>query len=412
MGHFFDTLREILHYLKQYKSRTFMTMFGIIWGTVTIVVLLAFGVGLEAFMSREMHGIGESIVIMWPGRTSVAYEGYGRDRNLRFTLEDVDLLKREVGEIALASPEYSRWGIPVRVADKKQQPNIAGVIPEYGEMRNIWPQHGGRWLNERDLKERRRVVFLGDELKDFLFGEDVEAVGQYVHISETPFLVVGVLKHKTQNSSYNARDKDRAYIPATTHQAVFGQRYINNIVYKVRDPRRSEAVQKQVYATFAKKYRFDPEDTETLWIWDTTEMDKMLFYFSLGFNLFMGLIGMITLVVGGIGLANIMYVVVQERTREIGIRRAIGAKRRHIMMQFILEAFIIIGLSAGIGFSFAYGLIKLIGALPIDRYVGTPAVSWPVAGAAVTILGFIGFFAGFFPSRKAAKLDVVECLRY
>ena len=153
------------------------------------------------------------------------------------------------------------------------------------------------------------MVFLGDDLKTFLFG-DAEAVGRYVMLGETPFLVVGVLKHKTQNSSYNSRDKDRAYIPATTFEAVFGRRYIDNIVYKIKDPRLAEAVQAQVYRVFGKRYRFDPEDKEALVLWDTTEMDKMLFFFSLGFNLFMGLIGVITLIVGGIGLANIMYVVV------------------------------------------------------------------------------------------------------
>lgn len=412
MGSFIDTLREIFHYLRQYKSRTFMTMFGIIWGTVTIVVLLAFGVGLQAFMSREMHGIGEGIVIMWPGRTSVPFEGYGRDRRIRFMQEDAALIKREVNLIQYSSPEFSMWNTPLRVDDKKQTPNIAGVVPEYGPMRNVWPQDGGRWLNDLDMEQRRRVVFLGDDLKTFLFGEETEAVGRHVFIGETPFLVVGVLKHKTQNSSYNSRDKDRAYIPAATFEAMFGRRYIENIVYKIKDPRQTEAVKSRVYQVLGKKYRFDPHDKETLAIWDTTEMDKMLFYFSLGFNLFMGLIGVITLIVGGIGLANIMYVVVQERTREIGIRRAIGARRRHIMAQFILEAFIIIGLSAAVGFGLAFGLIKLLGALPIDRYVGEPSLSWPVALVTALVLGLIGLAAGYFPARKASRLEVVDSLRF
>ncbi|MCK5145239.1 ABC transporter permease [bacterium] len=412
MGYLLDTIREILYYLRQYKARTFMTMFGIIWGTVTIVVLLAFGVGLESFLSREMHGLGESIVIMWPGQTSIAWKGYGRERQIRFRMEDAELLKREIPSIKHVSPEYSRWSTSVRFEDKKQQPNISGVNVEYGMMRNIWPQPGGRWLNQRDFDERRRVVFLGDDLKEFLFGEKEDAIGKYVYIGETPFIVVGVLKQKSQNSSYSSRDKDRAFIPATTHHAVFGHRYINNIIYQLEDPRLSESIQSDVYEVFSKKYRFDPEDTEALAIWDTSEMDKMLFGFTLGFNLFMGLIGLITLVVGGIGLANIMYVVVQERTKEIGIRRAMGAKRRHIMLQFILEAFIIIGFSALIGFIVSYGIIKLMGMLPLDRYVGTPHMSWPVAALAVTILGVIGLLAGYFPSRKAASLNVVDSLRY
>lgn len=412
MRHLLDTCREVFYYLRQYKSRTFMTMFGIVWGTVTIIVLLAFGVGLKKFMSREMHGLGEGIAIVWPGRTSIAFEGYGRERNMHFREEDGALIKSEIGEIAYASPEYSRWGTPVRVEDKVQQPNITGIIPEYGPMRNIWWQDGGRWINDLDVKKKKRVVFLGNDLKDFLFGKNVNAIGKYVYIGETPFVVIGVLKKKTQNSSYNSRDKDRAFIPASTFSSLFGSRYINDIVYKVKDPRKARAVQKRLYEVFGKKYKFDPKDTETLWIWDTTEMDKFFFYFFLGFNLFMGLIGVITLVVGGIGLANIMYVVVQERTREIGIRRASGAKRRHIMGQFILEAFIIIGLSGALGFLCGFGLIKFLSILPIDKYVGKPDFSLPVALSAIAVLGLIGFLAGYFPSRKAAGLQVVECLRH
>lgn len=411
MDHFMDTLREIFHYLRQYKSRTFMTMFGIVWGTMTVIILLAFGVGLKRFLSKSMHGIGEQIVILWPGRTSIPYQGYGRDRNIRFREEDAEYLRHEVTQIKSISPEYSRWGTPIRLGDKINRPNITGIIPEYGPMRNIWPQPGGRWLNEIDIKNRRRVVFLGDRLKDFLFGEETNAIGKYVYVGEIPFLVVGVLKKKTQNSSYNSRDQDRAFIPASTFSSIFGHRYISNIIYQVKDARISEVVQKKVYQAFAKKFKFDPNDKETLWIWDTTEMDKFVFYFSLGFNLFMGLIGIITLVVGGIGLANIMYVVVQERTREIGIRRSIGAKSHHILGQFILESFIIIGLSAMLGFLFAFGIIKLISIFPIQDYIGTPVLSIPVALITICILAIVGFLAGFFPSRRAAKLVIVDCLR-
>jgi putative ABC transport system permease protein len=255
-------------------------------------------------------------------------------------------------------------------------------------------------------------VFLGNRLKDFLFSENVEAVGKHVFIGEIPFLVVGVLKPKTQSSSYRQRDRDRAFIPASTFAAIYGYRHVSNFIYTMEDPRKNKAVEKRIFEVLGKKYKFDPEDTETLWIWDTTEMDKFLFYFSLGFNIFMGLIGVITLVVGGIGLANIMYVVVQERTREIGIRRSIGAKRWHIMRQFIFESFIIIGISAILGFIFAIILIKIISLFPIEEFVGHPVLSIPVALISVSILAIIGFLAGFFPARKASRLEVVDCLRF
>lgn len=412
MLNLFEMIREILYYLRQYKSRTFMTMFGIIWGTITVIVLLAFGVGVKRSMSKSMHGIGEGIVIMWPGRTAIPFQGFGRDRYIRFREDDAYLLKKEIKDISAISPEYSQWGTAIRREDKVNKPNITGVVPEYGPMRNIWPQPGGRWINDLDIAERKRVVFLGHKLKDFLFGPNRDAIGDYVFIGDTPFLVIGVLKEKTQNSSYNSRDFDRAFIPASTFSTIFGHRYISNMVYKVGDPRLSKAVQDQIYHVLGKKNRFDPNDKQALSIWDTTEMDKFIFYFSLGFNIFMGIIGVITLVVGGIGLANIMYVVVQERTREIGIRRSVGAKRKNIMSRFILEAFVIIGIGAIIGFIVAYGIIKLIALFPIEDYVGHPVLSLPVALISISILGIVGFLAGYFPSRKAAKLNVVDCLKF
>lgn len=413
--YFFDQFKEILRYLRQYKARTTMTMFGIIWGTMTVIILLSFGVGVQKQMSINMHGIGEGLVIVWPGRTSIPFEGYGRDRKIRLNEDDIEYLRSEVKNIKHISPEFGKWGTAVRVGDKINRPNIAGILPEYAIMRSIWWEPGGRWIDDLDIKERRRVVFLGNALRDFLFGEKANAIGKYVYINEIPFMVIGVMKEKTQNSSYSSRDRDRAFIPYTTHKAIFGLKYVDNFVYQVADPRISPLVKKQVYEAFGKKFKFDPNDKETLGIWDTTEFDKFIFYFSLGFNIFMGLIGVITLIVGGIGLANIMYVVVQERTKEIGIRRAAGAKRRTILGNFIFEAFVIIGIGAFIGFFIALTIIFVFSALPIPDIkdvIGTPELNLMVAFVTMLILGSIGFLAGFFPARRASRLNVVDCLKF
>lgn len=406
-----DTLREIFSYLRQYRSRTAMTLFGIVWGTVTVIVLLAFGAGVKKSMSKNMHGIGEGIAIMWPGRTSIAYRGYGRDRQIRFREEDAEILRKEIQELEAISPEYSRWNTPLKKGEQVIRPNISGIIPEYGPVRNIWPQTGGRWLNDPDLQDRKRVVFLGYKLKEFLFGKGTNAVGKYVLVGDSPFLVIGVLKEKTQPSSYNAQDQDRAFIPASTFASYFGNRYIENIIYKPKNPTQAKFVQTRIYEVLGKKYIFDPKDKQALGIWDTSEQDKFIYYFSLGLNIFLLLIGALTLTVGGIGLANIMYVVVQERTREIGVRRSVGAKRIHIMTQFIAEAFIIIGIGAVIGFVIAFILIKLISLLPIEDYVGHPILSLSVAFISMAILSVVGFLAGYFPARRASRLIVVDCLR-
>jgi len=411
----YENLKEILRDLGQYKARTAMTMFGIVWGTMTVILLLAFGVGLGKQISKNMHGIGEGIAIVWPGRTSIPFEGYGRDRSIRLTDQDIEYLRSEVKEIRRISPEYSTWRWPIRVLDKVNRLNLTGILPEFGVMRNIWPEPGGRWLNDLDIEHKRRVVFIGNRLRDLLFGENVDVIGKYVHIGETPFLIVGVMKPKTQNSSYNSRDRDRAFIPYTTFKSIVGYRYVSNFVYQIEDPQINGLVRQKVYTALGKKFRFDPSDKETLGIWDTTEFDKFIVNFSLGFTGFMGLIGIITLIVGGIGLANIMYVVVQERTREIGIRRSVGAKGRHIFGQFIFEAFVVIGIGAFFGFLLAVGLIELIAAIPsgdLREAIGVPELNLMVAIVTVVVISLIGFLAGFFPARRASKLNVIDCLRF
>jgi len=415
MINLYESLKEILSYLRQYKARTAMTMFGIIWGTLTVVLLLAFGVGVRKQMSINMHGIGEGLVIVWPGQTSIPFEGYGKGRPIRLNEDDIELIRSNVKEIKQISPEFSKWGTAIRVRDKINSPNISGIIPEYADMRSIRPEPGGRWLNDLDLDQNRRVVFLGNSLRDFLFGENADIIGEYVYIGETPFLVVGVMLEKTQNSSYSSRDRDRAFIPMTTFKSIFGHKYVNTFVYQISGPLVSEEAKKNVYSALAKKFKFDPNDKETLGIWDTTEFDKFIFYFNLGFNIFMGLMGVVTLLVGGIGLANIMYVIVQERTREIGIRRSVGAKSRNIFGQLLLEAFVVIGIGAAIGFVLALILINLIAAIPVPEFreaVGVPVFDPWVALITIIILGTIGFLAGFFPARRAAKLNVIDCLRY
>jgi putative ABC transport system permease protein len=277
-------------------------------------------------------------------------------------------------------------------------------------MRNIIPEPGGRFVNDLDLRDRKRVALIGDEVKKLLF-EQSEAIGNIIYVGDIPFTVIGVMAPKVQNSSYNRRDTDRVFIPSSTFSSVFGEPYLSNIIYTATDPTRAEAIQEEVRTVLGKRYKFDPTDKDAVWIWDTNEFDKFLFYFFLAFTLFMGIVGTFTLAVGGIGVANIMYIVVQERTKEIGIRRAVGASRRTIMVQFFAETFLIIGIGAVIGFLIALGVAKALQFIPIREFVGVPEISGIVVVATVAVLGLIGFAAGLLPARRAANLNVVDCLR-
>ena len=292
-------------------------------------------------------------------------------------------------------------------------PEIVGTGPEFTGMRNLIPQEGGRYLNDRDLALRRRTVFLGDKLAANLFGPDAVAgaVGKHVMVGGVPFLVVGIMQPKNQDSSYSGRDEDKASIPLTTFRALYGQEHLDNIVFQVADPGRVEAAKDGFIHVLADRYQFDPSDKEAVMMWDTTEQLRFLDAFFLGFNLFLGIVGALTLVVGGIGVSNIMNVVVEERTKEIGIKMALGARRRYVLGQFLFETLLLTGVGGAIGFGIAAGLAKVMGMLPLTEFVGVPVISLQVAAITTVILGFVGFLAGWFPARTAANLKPVEALR-
>jgi putative ABC transport system permease protein len=403
-------LREFLADIRNQKLRTTLTVLGIAWGTVAVVVLLAFGVGLERQTRKRFHGLGDRIVILFGGRTTRPWAGFPDGRGIPLHEEDATMLLHEVAEIEQLSPEYIARSTRVHRGLKAATPAVTGILPAYGEMRNIIARPGGRFITDRDVAERRRVVVLGDVLATLLFGQD-EPVGQQILVGDTPFLVIGVMKPKLQNSSYQQRDQDRIFIPASTHRALYGQRELNNIVYRATRPELTKVAERHVYETMARKYKFDPDDKDALGVWDTSEWETRFGYLFLSFNIFFAVVGSFTLMVGGIGVANIMYIVVRERTREIGIRRAVGATRRDILRQFFAETLFIVLLGAVAGLLLSIGIVLGMGSLPIREFVGSPVISGTVLLATLVLLGLVAFSAGLLPARQAAGLDPVEALR-
>ncbi|MDZ7721598.1 MAG: ABC transporter permease [candidate division KSB1 bacterium] len=408
-------LKEFFADIKQQKLRAFLTTLAIIWGTFSIILLMAFGKGLGFRMRESFLNAGDMIIRIYGGQTTQKYKGLPVGRRIRLVEEDMWLLKKSIPEIDGVSCQHNR-GVHLRNGDKAARTHMEGVFPEFEWLRRMPPAFGGRFINRNDVVERRRVVFLGGEIAGELFGRP-NPVGETVQVDGLPFTIIGTMPKKTQTSMNNGPDDRRAIIPFSTFESIYGYHYISELIVHPVTPKDAEYVEQRVREILGKKYKFDPSDKHAVPMWNFVEQEKQSSKVFTGLNIFLGFIGAMTLVIAGVGVANIMYVVVKERTREIGVKRAIGAKRQHILSQFIFESLLFALIGGGVGLLLAAGIIKLVRMIPSGadgpmQFLGNPVMSPVIVLITISLLAVIGLLAGFFPARKAAHVEPVEALRY
>jgi len=400
---------------RRQKKRIALTLIALAWGTITIMLLLAFGEGLHRQMAINSRGMGQNIGVMWSGQTTKTYQGLGKGRRIRLFKEDPAFLAERIPEIKLIGGEYSRWGIKVTFADKVLNEHVAGVQPSWETMRNFIPEAGGRMINSLDIEKRRRVAFIGYDLANRLF-EDQSAVGKQILLNAIPFTVIGVMIDKMQMGNYEGMDEDIVAIPATTFKAIYGDPWLDYIVYQPHDPKDMPEIEKKIFEAMGARYRFDPTDDRALSIWDTVAGNREFNNIMLGIKMFLGIIGFLTLLIAGVGVANIMYVSIKERTREIGIKMAVGARKSFILKQFLIEALMITFFGGLVGMLVSYAATEGFKSVPIQSdvldFMGRPTISTETGIIVVVILGIMGVLSGLFPAMRAASTSPVESLRY
>jgi putative ABC transport system permease protein len=414
---FGEILRETFAMFRAHKMRMFLTMFGIVWGIASVIILVGLGKGFSVDQKKHMETLGKDLVIMWGGRTSAQAGGLVAGREIHLVIDDARLIRKECYLVKSVSPELRR-GVPEVSQFNSANRDVVGMWPSYQDFRSLNLEEG-RAITEQDESEARRVVILGDAARKQLYSGQ-PAVGATLLIQSVPYTVIGVLEKKKQNSNYSGPDNDYLYAPYSAVARDFPppdkpgivRGYLNNIVFEVADPNEHEEAVRQVRRTLGRAHHFDPQDKDALFIWDTMDGAKLVENIFNVVTIFFACVAIVTLCLGGIGVMNIMLVSVTERTREIGVRKAIGATRDDILRQFFAESALLTAVSGALGLSVGIGLCVAMSAVPLPDFVPHPIISPISIVASVVTLSIITLTAGMYPAQRAAEMTPVESLHY
>ena len=427
-----EIFNQVIANLRANKLRSFLTMFGILWGVISVVILSATGEGFRLGNERVLLELGRNVVIVWGGRTSMQAGGERAGRRILLSVDDARALARDSGMVAVVSPEIQRGAIRVKSAFNAAALTVHGVEPDYQYVRTIDIEKG-RGFRFTDEEGSHRVAVIGADAATQLFATR-ESIGQTVQLNGIPYMVVGTLRKKDQDSSYSGPDNDKVFIPYSTMARDFprtdaGAGIVSQIILapepwvldglpQALNERsgRVEDIQwpleKEVRRVLARRHGFDPEDRDAITMWDTSVQSLMFARMVQTMKDFFGIVGVVTLALGGIGVMNIMLVAVRERTREIGLRKALGATTAQIQRQFFLEGFLLTMISGAAGFAIALALCAAINTLPMPTRFQGMILTWQAGTTAVATLMLIGVATCTYPARRAAKLPPVEALRF
>ena len=411
-----DLIGDVFRTLWAHKLRAFLTMFGIAWGIVSIVLMVAAGEGLRKGQAEQARNLGKDVMIVFHGRTSLQAGGTHAGRVVHWEDADVPVVQAESPDCQYAIPELEQDTVRTHSNFNNAAFTVTGSYPPFGYIRSL-DVGQGRFYDWDDMREGRRVTFLGsDAAKQFFYGRN--PVGENVYLNDFPYTVIGVMQKKKQDSSYDGWDVNKVFVPFTAMRRDFPDKppatatEFDQLLVTPKSVDQHEACKHQVRVALARMHRYDPNDKEACPIWDTVQEAKAFETMTNGMKYFLGAVGIVTLLLGGIGVMNVMLVAVRERTREIGVRKAIGAPAKTILRQFFIEAVIIASISGGIGLGVAFGFCALVNLLPMPDFFAGLNPDWTSGLVATGLLGAIAVAAALVPARRAASIDPIEALRY
>ena len=411
-----NTWQEIFNTIRKNKLRTVLTGFSIAWGIFMLMILLGSGNGLKNGVMENFSSESKNVVSVWPGRTSIATEGLQKGRRIRFDNKDIHLLEHQFDNTSMICPVISQW-TTLSYKNDYNALSLQGVMPQYSILRNI-PIHNnqGRFLNEIDIQGRRKVVVLEKSTAEILFKHE-NPIGKYVNAGSIPLQVVGIYKNE------NPWDDVKAFVPFSTAQIIFNITNYPELTFEVKGLntlKENEDFNDLLRSRFARLHLFDPKDNRALWIWNRMEQYIETMGIFGGINMFIWIIGIGTLIAGIVGVSNIMLISVKERTKEFGIRKAVGATPFSILRLVIMESLLITTLFGYVGLVAGVAVTETINFFMQQNAAGgsemaifkNPTVDLGIAFSATIVLIIFGVLAGYFPARKAVKIKPIEALRH
>jgi len=427
-----EALVQSIQNLRANKLRSLLTMFGILWGMISVVVLSATGEGFRRGNDKVLRELGKNIAIVWGGRTSMQAGGERAGRSIQLTLDDARAIAAESSMIAVVSPEIERSGVNVKSAYNAATARVTGIEPQYQDIRTIELQYG-RNFTWKDEEQVSRVAIIGADMADQLFGKR-SILNEPITLNGAPYTVVGKIRKKNQDSNYSGPDNNKIFVPfaamsrdmprlnaepGTLSDIIVAPKdWVVDLLPQALDERTGRIddidwpFERNVRAIIARRHGFDPEDKQAIAMWDTS-LQTLMFGRMIGhMKQFFSIVGIVTLLLGGIGVMNIMLIAVKERTREIGVRKALGATTALIQRQFFLEGFFLTLSSGGAGMLIALGLCQLVNLLPMPARFSGMILSWQAGTMALITLVVIGAVTSTYPARRAAELPPVEALRF